>query len=293
MSTISSLLSQIRPSQSEVEQASKSHNYVRNILKKKAQDAEIPPIVDDFLTGSYKRGTKITPLDDIDVFIVLNGSGLRLEDLNRIQVEDDTFFVNFKDDYGCLSSIKILEAFKRALPDIYPEVKRDGQALNIWLSSYNMGLDLVPSFTVKDEDYYLIPSGYGKNTWQKTNPKKDEKLINELDKHHNGLLKDIIRVVKYWNKKKNRNRLRSYHVEAIAMNVFQLQYQNSITSYIEGLRTYFQDFAKYVNSCPDPTELGEPITSNLDRNQINLTQQEIRNALLWISEEYLFNYYIG
>lgn len=286
------LLNQIRPSQSEIDQASKSHNYVIYILKKKGESGDIPPIVNDFLTGSYKRGTKITPLDDVDIFIILNGSGLILYDSNRIGVEDDSIYGAYKDDHGFLSSIKILEAFKRTLPDIYSNVKRDGQALNIWLSSYDIGLDLVPSFTTKDKDYYLIPSGHGKNTWLKTNPQKDEEIVNELDKRHNGLLKDIIRVVKYWNKKKNKNRLRSYHIEAIAVNVFQ--HQSSIRSYIEGLRIYFQNFIYYVSSCPDPTGLGEPITSNLDRNQINLTQQEINKALLylnwWNSEGDFVNY---
>ena len=68
----------INLSQSKISQGSISHNYIRDLLSNKSRnDTDFPWILDgDFLSGSYARGTKLSPLNDIDVMIVLDGTGL-------------------------------------------------------------------------------------------------------------------------------------------------------------------------------------------------------------------------
>src|ERR1035437_3129273 len=61
--------------------ASRSQIYLRNILRGKAgKDPTFPEILTkeatDFLRGSFARHTKIWPLDDIDLFLPMDGAGL-------------------------------------------------------------------------------------------------------------------------------------------------------------------------------------------------------------------------
>lgn len=288
--SFNALLSEIRPNQQEIDQVSRSHTYIRDILRSKSQSGLIPPIMNDFLTGSYKRGTKITPLDDVDIFIVFNGQGLQYCN-STITIIDGSNFSQYTSPDGAVSSIKILEAIKRAIPDIYSSIKRDNQCLNIQLSTYGIGLDLVPAFT-DDSGNYLIPYGHGKPTWLLTNPQKDEDIINLVNSRPNNLVKDIIRIVKYWNIKKNRQRLKSYHIEAIAMTIFE--HYPSILTYLDGLKIYFNQASTYLLQCPDPTRVGGPITSDLDSNQYQLVLNEFRIGLENLNiGEHTFTAYLG
>src|SRR5690242_548687 len=62
----------------QISQASKSQTYIRDLLVNKSRsDASFPRFIEgDFLSGSYARGTKIFPLDDVDIMMVLDGRGL-------------------------------------------------------------------------------------------------------------------------------------------------------------------------------------------------------------------------
>jgi hypothetical protein len=62
-------------------QASDSHNALREYLRtENDRDKSFPPILknadSDFIGGSYGRETKIWPLDDIDIYVPLDGFGL-------------------------------------------------------------------------------------------------------------------------------------------------------------------------------------------------------------------------
>ncbi len=72
------LLGKIGVSQAQRSQGSTSHQHIRGLLDSKWQsDSSFPWLTDgDFLSGSYARGTKIYPLDDIDVMVVIDGTGL-------------------------------------------------------------------------------------------------------------------------------------------------------------------------------------------------------------------------
>ena len=69
---------EINLSQDHISQGSKSHIYIRDLLSNRRNtDSSFPWLLDgDFLSGSYARGTKLHPLDDIDVMIILDGAGL-------------------------------------------------------------------------------------------------------------------------------------------------------------------------------------------------------------------------
>lgn len=274
------LISKVTLYKSHIEQASTSQGYIRNLLDNKSRENnDLPWVIDDFLSGSYARRIKIHPLDDIDIMVVLDGQGLFPtvggEQLNakvngRVLLNNPVYKHTNED--GTISSLKILEVFRKHLKTTFPnsEIKKDGQAINVYFDSYKMGLDIVPCFHIlpsdSTQDYYYIPQGRGSNMWISTNPKIDAAICDSLNDKFGKKLKPIIRLVKYWNQTQNYGRLKSYHVEVIVWKVFQ-DYPREITNYAVALRYFFNNADKYIlEACEDPTRLGGNIDSYLDES---------------------------
>ncbi len=280
-------------SAAQISQGSKSHTHVRELLDNKWQnDSDFPWLVDgDFLSGSYARGTKIHPLDDIDIMIVLDGTGLfaisngvQLNARVRGSGASGSPVMQHTDERGYISSAKILEVFREALKETYPnsEIKKDGQAVNVWLDSYQLGLDIVPCFHIQpndgSQDFYYIPFGRGSTMWMTTNPKIDERISDFLDQKHDKKLKPVIKLLKYWNKEQNGGRLRSYHVEAVAWYVFNA-HPEKIRDYPSALKYFFTNAGGYLAApCADPTKLGGHIDTYLTQEARAQTIQKIQEA---------------
>lgn len=282
---------------SHISQGSKSHNFIRDLLKNKSEeDTSFPRFVEgDFLSGSYARYTKIHPLDDIDVMMVIDGSGLVVIDAGVIRDfevrgsgEDKNPVLQYLGMNRLLSSRKIMELFHSALQKSHPDssIKKHGQAINVYLNSYEMGIDIVPCFHIipRDgtQDFYYIPKGNDSDEWIKTNPKIDARISNEFHTKHNELFRGIIRLLKYWNKVFNAERLQSYHLETVAWTVFDT-YKGSISSIEDALAHFFLNSSSVLCiACPDRTKLGDPVDkylSNTDRNLSIMKVDETINIL--------------
>jgi len=299
------LAEKINLSASHISQGSTSHNYVRGLLTNKSfEKNDLPWIIDgDFLSGSYARGTKIYPLDDIDVMIVMDGTGLfpiqngaRLNAAVRGDGEMGSPAHYHTNELGYISSIKILESFKKHLQISYPdsEIKKDGQAVNVWLNSYGLGLDIVPCFHIipndGSQDYYYIPYGRGNDMWMTTNPQIDSAISDQLHIRFDKKLKPIIKIIKYWNQIANYDRLRSYHLEVIAWYVFD-NYQFQISSYLTALKYFFDNANNYLSAaCPDPTRLGDSIDTYLDSASRRLSMQKIAETGQLLNNASPFNH---
>jgi len=287
--------------QSEIEQASKSHTYVRDLLANKwKNDNTFPRLTSgDFLSGSYRRGTKIHPLDDVDILMVIDGSGLFVTNYGQVvdaEVRGDGLDVNpvlqHLGNDGLLSSRKVLDLFHLALKQSHPEsiIRRDAQAVNLWLGSYDMGIDVVPCFHVVprngSQDHYYIPKGGDDCQWILTNPKIDERITDSLHKMHNDYLKGLIRIVKYWNVVFNQSSVRSYHLETVVWYVFGnaapiLDYENALIYFFKNC------YGHLANSCPDATNLGGAVDSYIDISDRNITLENIVKTVSIINNGYM------
>lgn len=287
-------------SQSQIEQGAKSHNHIRELLgNKKDTDPLFPWLIDgDFLSGSYARGTKIHPLDDIDVMVVLDGTGISLIQNGQIanvairgSGDYGSPVNNLTNNWGYISSQKVLNSFRSALNTSYPnsKISKDGQAINVLLDSYDLGLDIVPCFHIiprdNSKERYYIPAGGNNDFWIPTNPKIDNDICKTIDDLHGNKLKPVIRLIKYWNTTQNENRLRSYHVEVLAWLVFYTGYQNNfmIKEYPSAVQYFFRNITPYLQTiCQDPTEVGEHIDRYLTpalRTLSLIKVQEAKEAL--------------
>ncbi|MBN1171300.1 MAG: hypothetical protein JXA67_03920 [Micromonosporaceae bacterium] len=158
------------------------------------------PVIDDFLTGSYRRHTLIAPLSraDVDLVAVLDRSLRRR------------------------GPRAVLDATRRVLLKSYPnsEVSRNGQAITIRFSDFVV--DLVPAFVVPwwdlgGEGWDICDSG--SDTWLRTNPRKHTELSAEINRRTGGRLVPTVKMIKAWNRTAG-SPLRSFHLEALAWSTF-------------------------------------------------------------------------
>jgi hypothetical protein len=267
--------------------ASASHNHLREFLASEtSRDASFPRVLSiqdtDFLGGSFARHTKIWPLDDIDIFIPLDGynlvyvqNGIRLP---CTVVTDGVLSYNPLlgtrwMDNGFLSSDRLLKEFSRILRRHYPaatKINVDGCATTIRLThgesegGDGLGYDLVPCFLMHPDDadefsFYLIPDG--KNGWTRTNPRVDNQIADILQEFHNRLHRKIVKIVKYWNQSQCSGIFGSYYIElAICQKFDEMRLGNRrVSSLSEGVSLALQalhsallkgDLTSWINLAP-------------------------------------------
>lgn len=187
--------------------------------------------------GSFARGTKCRPLDDIDLMIGIDAEGATYNvsdpwDNVRICPSQSSKAQNdcLSND-GTLNSTKVLHRFRSMLEHVREyeksEIHKNGEAVTLNLISKPWSFDIVPCFQttleVNDRQYYIIPNGKG--NWKKTDPRIDYKAVQESDKE--GRLRELIRLCKKWNKIKKCPTMPPYLLETILVDFANSQ-RNSL-----------------------------------------------------------------
>jgi hypothetical protein len=264
---------ELRLSQAQISAGATSHRYISNVLQnRRHRDPHFPWIIETILSGSYIRGTKPFPLNDIDLLVILDGRGLHEFKWGRPTasavrgLEFGSPVHTICDEHGFICSKRLLARFRSAIAETYPlsNVRKDGQAINVQLSS-GIGLDIVPCFEVfpagPGREYFYIPSGTQAG-WIVTNPRLDRDASDALHAFHNRLLRPTVRLAKLWNDEQNAGRLKSYHVEVLVWRAFGTEMP--VTSLRDGLQRFFSVAREAVlRPCGDPTGLGDHIDGYL------------------------------
>lgn len=174
---------------------------------------------DTFTNGSWERDTIIRPLNDIDLFAVLNRK-------------------KWQDEHGNLPSpqsvLTKMKNYLNGLPDYKDKVYQDRPCVTIKLSDKNF--DVLPSFSLLGGGYY-IPT-HDLKTWTFADPQQLTKDLNDTHKQQNYRLKPLIKAMKYWNRDFNEKLIPSYHVEEAAINIFKI---NGIKNYEAAIRLWFNN----------------------------------------------------
>lgn len=191
-------------------------------LKNKDNDLHVKST---FTNGSYNRDTIIRPLNDIDLFAVLDRE-------------------NWQDENGNLPSPQsVLSKIKNYLndqADYKDKVSQDRPCVTVKLSDKNF--DVLPSFE-QSGGGYLIPN-YDLTSWTFSYPEQLSENLDNVHKLRNYKVKPTIKGVKYWNRE-NGKLIPSYHIEETAISIFQL---NSFTNYEESIRIWFNNAEYYLQS---------------------------------------------
>jgi hypothetical protein len=183
-------------------------------------------VLDDFLTGSYRRSTLIAPLSEADV---------------------DIFFVLDPKYYSQYGQGALLESVKKSLQNSYPQTSRirpDGQAVTISFTKFKV--DIVPAF-YRQGGGYLIP-GTTSGEWISTDPKRHIEIWADANKAHNGDLIPLIKMLKAWNKRSKA--FKSFHLETVTIKVLS---GITISDFPSGVRYVLDKARDHIRVVlPDP-----------------------------------------
>lgn len=279
----------------QTNKARTSRNYLYDQIKLlEERDADFPKLYGSIIPfGSFARSTKMRPLNDIDLLVLLNGRGTQANQGSSdpynywLKIQDTSApLAKFPDDYNYVSSIKVLNKIKNSLSDIpnyqKTELHRNQQAITLNLSSYPWVFDIVPAVPISsyggnDTVYFLIPNGSG--DWIRTDPRKDQSSLTDLNQRLNGNLLPTIRLLKAWNKRTIKPVLPSYYFENLAIKVFHQTWIYS--SFQTAIKYFFDNCPNYLwASFPDPKGLGP----NLDSTISSETKQNVSDAMKEASE---------
>jgi len=222
---------------------------VKNITNTLEKDDTLH-LKETFLNGSYERDTMIRPLDDIDIFVVL----------------DESYW---KDDFGVMrkpqSVLDKIKDFLNDQNDYKGKVRQDRPCVTVELS--NKSFDILPAF--EQIEGYLMPN-YNLESWIPTYPKILTENLKNAHRDYSYKLKDIIRVIKYWNKL-NGKMIPSFHIEEVAIKIFKFK--------------IFENFEKSIREWFEKAECNLEINkfkSNTQyddfKNKLNRTKTKLQNA---------------
>jgi hypothetical protein len=217
---IKEMIDNISVTDKQEDTISTATNNLSNHLTKDENELDIDST---FVNGSYERDTMIRPLDDVDIFAVLNRD-------------------EWTDDYGNLPKPQaVLTKIKNKLnsiSDYKDKVTQDRPCVTVTLKAINF--DVLPSF---EESFggYLIPN-YDLESWTYSYPEQLTNNLNNSHRKNDYKLKDVIKAVKYWNRE-NKKLIPSFQIEETMISYFNL---NKITNYEEAIRLWFNNSEYYL-----------------------------------------------
>lgn len=245
--TFQSYLSSLELTDRERAAASAQQEALRGRLQ-----LHLEGVITSRLVGSYRRGTAIRPLKDIDVFLVLDARQRR-HDVPQ-------------------APLRLLETIDRALRASYPDHQPciQGRSVNITFSGTGIGYDIVPAFAPAwtgeadtDPPYYEIPDRRA-SEWIRTNPARHREACIAANQRAGGMLNGLIKAAKHWNQNNgNQNDskpLRGFHIEVMSYSALPGKPDNPRA----GLRDLFRYLTSAVlGDCRDPAGLGEAINADV------------------------------
>jgi len=273
----------ISPNMGEVIKVSLAQSNLLKTMESKYEKGLLPRPIDFINVGSYARSTKLKPLDDVDIFYVIGRCRIWSPNWYSLVEMHTPIFWDLVTELGNYSSIRMLNEIKKEISKTYStsEIKRNHEVVNVYLSSYEVGFDLVPAIYIEDTGNYLIPEGKNSEFWKVSNPVLDQEFLRQLDVKHNGLATKSIKLLKYWFRRKKICSPRSYHIESIAYYLL-LVCDRPLTNIAEALGYLLRNinYNGCLYACPDPTGLSDNITSDLLAVDVTKIMVESSNAYL-------------
>lgn len=218
------------------ESARSSRDWLNSQIAAFENDTTFPSLWREYNIsyGSFARKTKIRPLDDIDMMIGLHAQGASYLDNGNspitITINASSNLTSFcNDNTHTLNSIKVINKFIKKCENVpqyaKADLKRNGSAAVLNLKSYDWSFDIVPCFMTVVElngrNYYLIPDGSG--NWKKTDPRIDRARVKDLNSAHDGHVLNVVRIIKYWNRRPTMPSMSSYLLETMILDYYSAQ----------------------------------------------------------------------
>jgi hypothetical protein len=226
--------------------AKRSKNNLVTEIEKFPSDGKFLEFYPDYMSidyGSFSRKTKIRPLDDIDLMIVLHANGNWREEIEggyriRVRPEANKQLVLCNPGTDILNSIKVINKFIEYLANVpsykKADIKRNKEAVTLELNSYEWVYDIVPCFQTVPNNFgrtfFLIPDGSG--NWKPTDPRIDKERTVDINSKQQISVLDMVRIMKYWTKRRTAATMGSYFLECMILNYYNSAGGNS-SKYID------------------------------------------------------------
>lgn len=253
----------VNPQQADLEYATgREHN-----IKERLDQATIPESSKMFQTlrvmGSFKRGTAVHPLKDIDM---LAGLGPHI---------------------GTLDGNAVLEAVLKQLMTLFPDatVRRQTHSIGLhWPERPTISFDVVPVRTSQVGNTYLIATS-GVQSWTQTNPHAAEDRLKQANAIFPQLI-PLIRVLKHWNMQQQLRRapdgdlkkpFKSFHLEVMCYQAFKAKPVGNDRQTFRDLLHYLR-FA-VLKPVETPGVSGQFIDAYLDGGGHPFSRQELSSLL--------------
>lgn len=192
-----------------------------NIESKLTDDKSGLSVKEVFLNGSYVRDTMIRPLDDIDVFAVI----------------DKADYTDDDEDPNPQSILTKFRNYLNGLSDYKDKVSQDRPCVTISLDKIH--IDVLPA--LRKYGVLYIPNE-SLDGWIITDPKLHTANLDTVNGNRDGKVKDVVKGVKSW-KKQNNLKIPSFHIEEVAISIFS---NGSISNMEEGIRKWFSSAHLYL-----------------------------------------------
>jgi hypothetical protein len=249
--TFHTFLNNIELTEAERQNICKQQTALRDMINQR-----LVVVVPPFLSGSYDRRTAIRPLNDVDIFLVLDSTA-------HADVYPSAY--NPRSPQSCLE--KLQRVLSAAYPNKVDAPRIQGRSIHIEFSGTGIGYDIVPAFSVTG-DMYMIPDR-NRQSWINTNPKMHRQTLVEANERAGSKLNPLIKAMKCWNRAHEKP-LRSFHLEVMSYGAFQ----SPPRTYAEGMRDLFSHLASAVlRACREPAGVGPNVDSGMppqERQQIQL-----------------------
>ncbi|HEU4325965.1 MAG TPA: hypothetical protein VFS21_22695 [Roseiflexaceae bacterium] len=236
-------------------------------------------------SGPLVRGTAIRSLRMVALLWALDGTGATPQPLPgarwRIAAEAGTPLGACAGEDGLVEPGRIAERLVGALAGL-PGCQRceampDG-AVRLELADQPWRIELRPALAAHGAAEQLVPDG--RSAWKRADPLRQQRLLDEENRRHNGLLLPLIRLLSYWNS--------NYHsipgvpadyLEALLLGGFQEQ--DPLDSLKGGVLAGFQQLAeRLAGPCPDPYGLGPDLHTLIDQD----TRDQMREKALVMAQ---------
>ena len=176
---------QISYNQTEISNIAKSSNHLRDIIKNQSDFNH------SFIGGSYKRGTLVKGISDIDIYYKYTGEGNPQTALTRLK--------------NCLLQAYPNSEIKQDKPSILVDFQRI--PFNITPFKIYSGNKNIPSSSLQ--------------TWQQINLESLEDTVKKLREKDNDYI-FLIKIIKFWNIKRGIG-LKNFKIEQNICNFFLSQ----------------------------------------------------------------------
>lgn len=201
-----------------------------------------------FITGSYRRWTKIRPLKDVDLFCVLNSDeeGDYLKKSSKVLL--DAFAKELKKEYG----ESMVDTWDKCVTVRFGE-PIDDEEEDVF------SIDVVPAFD--EAEVYKIPDAYHPTGWMKSDPEVHAELATAANKAMDRKWVTLVKMAKKCNANHGKPVDPSFLLEVMALKLIVPPFSGG---YKYEMKSFFHSVLQQIgDKWPDPAGFGPDVSGQM------------------------------